>query len=313
MKKIFKTVFLFLIVISAKAQQMQLNSQYMFNDFIINPSVAGTKDASNISMSFRRQWAGMNDGPISQSLSGHTYLGKGVGIGGMFYNDSYGPSRITGLGVAISYMFSTSEKTKLSFGINPNFSQFIINRNRLITEISGDNTIANATNSGLIPDVNFGALWFSDKFNFGVTGLNLLETNKDLFNVGNPVTSKINRAVYVNGGYKIAVGEKFAIKPSVLVKYMMNAPWQLDGNLQFIYNDSYWLGVSYRTNDAIVAMFGIKFNRISVGYSYDYTLSGLSKYNSGSHELFLSLKLYDNKNKSPWQKRNRIYSSQIEN
>jgi type IX secretion system PorP/SprF family membrane protein len=229
----------------------------------------------------------------------------------MFFNDSYGPSRITGVGAAVSYMFSTSEKTKLSFGLNPNFSQFTINRNRLITEVQGDNAITNATYNGLIPDLNFGVLWFSDDFHIGLTGLNLIETKKDLFDVGSPVTSTLDRAIYFNGAYKFKIGEKFAIKPSALFRYTLNAPWQLDVNAQFIYNDMFWLGFSYRTSDAVTALLGVKFNRLVFGYSYDYTLTDLQNFNTGSHEVFISFKMFEN-NKSPWQKRNRVYSTNLE-
>jgi type IX secretion system PorP/SprF family membrane protein len=309
-----KYIFTILVgfALNINAQQMQLSSQYMFNDFVINPAVAGTKDASFLSLSFRRQWVGMDEAPICQTLSGHTYLGKNVGVGGLVFNESYGPTRITGFGAALSYMFQVSKKTKLSFGINPTFTQFTVNRNRLITEIPGDNTVLNSAQNGLAPDVNIGALWFNDDFNLGVTGFNLIESKKDLYDVGKPITNKVNRAIYINGGYRFKVAEKFAIKPSVLYRLMFNAPSQLDGNVQFIYNNNYWLGISYRSGDATSILLGMRFNRIMVGYSYDYTLTKLSTYNSGTHEIFLSLKLFDNKNKSPWQKRNRIYSPSID-
>jgi type IX secretion system PorP/SprF family membrane protein len=309
MKKNIISLLFISFLVNFNAQQLQLNSQYMFNDFVINPAVAGTKDASNISMSFRRQWVGIDGSPISQTLSGHTYLGKGVGIGGMFFNDSYGPTRLSGVGAAISYIFNVTKKSKISLGLNPNFSQFVIKRDRLITEVSGDNTIANSTQYGLIPDLNCGLLWFSEKFNVGITAFNLIESKKDLYDVSNPVTGKINRAIYANAGYKFKVSEKFAIMPSVLYRHMFNAPSQVDANLQFIFKDMFWIGFSYRTSDAATALLGVRVNRLTFGYSYDYTLSALQKYNSGSHELFVSLKLRDNKNKSPWQKRNRIYSA----
>lgn len=311
MKKLI-LVSMVVMAFNAKAQQLPLTSQYMFNDLIINPAVAGSKDDALLSLSFRKQWAGINEAPISQTLSGHTYLGKGVGIGGLFINDSYGPSRITGVGAAVSYMFPTSEKTKLSFGLNPNFTQFTINRNRLITEVSGDNAIANATYNGLVPDMNFGVLWFSNKFHFGLTGVNLIQTKKDLFDVGSPVTSTIDRMIYINGAYKFSVAEKFEIEPSVLFRYIPNAKSQMDANVRFIYAENYWLGFSYRTNDAATALLGLRFNRFIFGYSYDYTLTDLATFNTGTHELFLSLKLFSNKNKSPWQKRNRIYSTNFE-
>ena len=46
MKRIFITSICLLIILSYKSQQNSMTSQYLFNDFAINPAVAGTKSYS---------------------------------------------------------------------------------------------------------------------------------------------------------------------------------------------------------------------------------------------------------------------------
>ena len=66
------------------------------------------------------------------------------------------------------------------------------------------------------------------------------------------------------------------------------APLSLDLTANFLFNNKFELGAGYRINDAVSALaaFSITPN-LRVGYSYDYTLSNLGKYNSGSHEIFI--------------------------
>jgi len=103
-KSLILTSLLFLGFVT-NAQQIALNTQYMFNDFIINPAVAGTKNYAPLSFSFRRQWMGMDDAPVTQNLSLHSYIGKNTGAGAYFYNDVAGPTRRTGFCGAFSYQF----------------------------------------------------------------------------------------------------------------------------------------------------------------------------------------------------------------
>jgi hypothetical protein len=63
------------------------------------------------------------------------------------------------------------------------------------------------------------------------------------------------------------------------------------------YNDNIMIGTSFRgynaqTVDAVVVMAGIKVTSdVTLAYSYDLPLSGLSVTNSGSHEVMLNYNL----------------------
>ena len=307
-----KTILLFFIITSfyhIDGQQIALNSQYMFNSFAINPAVAGTKNYSPLTFTFRRQWMGMDEAPVTQNLLAHAYLGKNVGAGIHLFNDASGPTRRTGLSTALSYQIKTGTSSKLSFGLSGSLTQFVLDRDRLITEIPGDVAIMNSTNNQLIPDVNFGLYWYGERQYIGLTAFHLLESKSDLFDLTTPVSNTLDRAFYGNAGYVFTLGSNFAIEPSVLFRYMLNSPYQVDGNLRFILKDAYWLGCSYRMDDALAIMLGADFGPFEMGYSYDLGMSDLKTYNTGTHEVYLGIKMNKNAKKTPWHKRNRIYSS----
>ena len=309
MKKLLLFVFVSVSIYNFNAQQIALNSQYMFSSFAINPAVAGTKNYSPLAFTFRRQWMGIDEAPVTQNLMGHAYLGKNVGTGFHFFNDASGPTRRTGFSGAFSYQIKTGPSSKLSFGLSGSLTQFVIDRDRLITEIPDDVAVMNSTNNEVIPDVNFGIYWYGERHYLGVTGFHLLESKSDLFDLTSPVSNTLDRAIYANTGYVFAVGSNFAIEPSVLFRYMFNAPFQFDGNLRFIIKDVYWLACSYRLDDALAIMLGTDFGPFEMGYSYDLGMSDIKTYNTGTHEIYLGIKMSKNHKKTPWHKRNRIYSS----
>ena len=287
MKKLLLFVFVSVSIYNFNAQQIALNSQYMFSSFAINPAVAGTKNYSPLAFTFRRQWMGIDEAPVTQNLMGHAYLGKNVGTGFHFFNDASGPTRRTGFSGAFSYQIKTGPSSKLSFGLSGSLTQFVIDRNRLITEIPDDVAVMNSTNNEVIPDVNFGIYWYGERHYLGVTGFHLLESKSDLFDLTSPVSNTLDRAIYANTGYVFAVGSNFAIEPSVLFRYMFNAPFQFDGNLRFIIKDAYWLACSYRLDDALAIMLGTDFGPFEMGYSYDLGMSDIKTYNC--HLIQISL------------------------
>ena len=88
MKKLLLLVFISSSFCAGYGQQIALNSQYMFNSFAINPAVAGTKNYAPLSFTFRRQWMGIDEAPVTQNLMGHTYIGKNAGTGIHLFNDA---------------------------------------------------------------------------------------------------------------------------------------------------------------------------------------------------------------------------------
>ena len=96
MKKVIYIGLVLLSVNTVKAQQLTFNSQYMLNQYLINPAAAGTSDYLSIGTSFRQQWAGFKDAPRTQMLTSNGKVGENMGVGGILYNDVTGPLRNLG-------------------------------------------------------------------------------------------------------------------------------------------------------------------------------------------------------------------------
>ncbi|RYE31230.1 MAG: type IX secretion system membrane protein PorP/SprF, partial [Sphingobacteriaceae bacterium] len=79
---------------------------------------------------------------------------------------------------------------------------------------------------------------------------------------------------------------------SVMFKYVKPVPSTFDLNLKMAFQDKFWIGGSYRRNDAIAAMAGINVGSfLNLGYAYDFTTSNLNTVSNGTHEIILGIML----------------------
>ena len=124
-KLIVVAIAIFLCNSALFAQQLPLFSQYMMNDFYINPAVAGTKDYAPIVIGVHKQWVGMKEAPSTQTLSGHTSLyHKQMGLGGILFHDKYGPSSEIGFKAIYSYIFRITRHDNISLGLSAECYQY---------------------------------------------------------------------------------------------------------------------------------------------------------------------------------------------
>ncbi len=295
-------------VINIYGQQVALSSQYMLNDLTINPAATGLKGYTTLGVSFRRQWVGIDQAPVTQTLFGQGNLKYNFSVGGSLFNDATGPTRRTGISPNIAYKLKLNEEYALSFGLGVSLTQFYLDRDRIQTEVSDDIAVEMNSNNRLTPDANAGLVLTSKNLFVGVSSWHLIQSRKDLFDIEDTVANRLERTYYLMAGYTIEAGDKLEITPSTLFRMMGNAPFTFDFNTSFTFDKTYWGGISYRFKDAVALMAGLRLGPVKFGYSYDINISSLSDYNSGTHELFLGVDITGGR-KSSWKKRNRVYST----
>lgn len=277
-------------------QQIVLNSQYMINEFALNPAAAGTKTYAPLVLSVRRQWAGIKEAPVSQHLSYHTSVASKVGVGGHIFNDVAGPSRRAGVFGAVSTQVKLQENAILSMGMGASLTQYFFDRDKLITESPNDNTVINYTTNMMVPDLAAGIKLYGVNYHIGLSMYNIIQTKTDLVDLLTPVTSNLNRAVYLTGMYQLPLekNKDWILEPSAMLRLMFNAPLQFDLNARVGHSSGFWFGASYRFKESIIGMVGFGTGILGIGYSYDYSTSAIQKFNSGSHEITL---IYRTRNK----------------
>lgn len=289
MKRILVILIIVLIGQTIYAQQQSMYSQYMFNQFLINPAITGNVDYIPVRLTARQQWVGINNAPSTQSVSAHMLLGnKNMGVGGYLFADRFGPETKVGVQASYSYILNlnSTRTTKLAFGLAARAFQYKLDYNALDPIDSDDEILYNNTESTFVPDADFGVYLYNEKYFVGLSATQLIGLPVEVTQTDTKENDMV-RHYYLQGGYKFDLGDQFQLEPSVILRATEVSPLSADINLRGIYKRNYWLGFSYRSSNTLVAMIGVKYAHFVFGYAYDYTLSNINHYSSGSHEIIL--------------------------
>lgn len=270
------------------AQQDAQYTQYMHNTININPAYAGSRGVMSIFGLYRTQWVGLDGAPETSTLSLNTPIsGSSLGLGFSLVNDKIGPTSENNFSADISYSIQTSAEAKLSFGIKGSANIFNLDPNKLTMEHQGDPKFSNFKNK-FTPNVGAGVYYHSDKGYVGLSVPNFIQTNRYDDNDYAIYKEKIN--YYLIAGYVFNLDryEMIKFKPAALAKMVEGSPLQVDVSANFLFNDKFAAGVSYRWSAALSAMAGFQISKsMYIGYAYDRETTKLNNYNSGSHEIFL--------------------------
>lgn len=312
---------------AASAQQKPHYTQYILNQYILNPALSGIENYADIKLSHRHQWAGLEDAPVTTYLTVHAPLGKKDyrttatsfqvpgenprgrgywenytaatphhGVGLQVVNDRTGPLNHFAAYATYAYHLGLTPTTSLSAGFGAGITRVGLDASRLHfgAGSSVDPAVYGSGDLGRIrPDLSAGLYLYSASFFAGLSAQQVIPQRIDFSN--NQVRQQEGRLIphlFATAGYRLSVGEDWNLVPSVLVKYVQPAPLQFDVNAKLQYRDLLWVGTSYRKDDGFAGMLGLNVsNTFNVGYSYDYTTSNLNNYSRGTHELIIGFLL----------------------
>lgn len=297
-KIIYISILLIAFLQNGNAQHLPLYSQYFFNDFAVNPAVAGSREWYDVRSNHRYQWAGLTDSPRTFTLSMHgPSKNMKMGYGGYLFTDNVGPTRRTGVQFAYAYHVKINTEIKLSFSLSAGLLQYAVDGSKITTHDPGDAVISTGYQSALVPDIKFGFYLYSKKFWVGGSIPQLLSNKLYFFDSQQYSDSRLWFHYNFNAGYTFDIGDDIDIQPSFMLKYVKHIPLQADLMARVIYKEQVWLGGSFRTADAISVMAGYTYrNNLSIGYAYDFTQSNLKNYSSGTHELMLGIRFIQKSN-----------------
>ena len=277
-----------LLATSLQAQQDVMISQYMFNGLFLNPAYAGTHKYTTSSLLHRTQWVNFNGAPKTAlfAIDG-AVKDKNMGWGGILSNDRIGAIEQTDIYGNYSYQLKLGEG-HLSFGLKAGMSNYILKGDGLKIWDSNDEIFTGKKNEWL-PKLGAGTYYYAEKWYAGFAAPTLLSYQAGSnFSFDVDQATFLKRHYYLNGGYVFTLNDNFKLKPSTLVKFVPSAPVQADINLNLLYKEMIWVGVSYRTLDAVTFMAEYQTNsRFRVGYAYDLTTSKLNRFSNGSHEIMI--------------------------
>ncbi len=317
------------------AQQPYFFSQYYEVAPAFNPAFTGINNYLDATLIHRNQWTGFEDAPSTNYIGIYKSIRKDIplsikefslrisnphlydsilslgpkirdkikhGYGGNIIYDTQTPFSQIKLNLNYSAHFSVGVHSNISVGLSMGINSQRLDLNKLnlrdpnIDEFY-QQLIAQGGNSTLI-ELSPGVLFNTPSFYFGYSAGNLAAIPLEESNITNDYTKMTH---YLQAGYQFPVGEVLALQSSLFFYYYDQNINSLDANLKLNLNNRGYFGTSYRTTNDLIFMAGVTLQKkYRIGYSYDMKMSGKNDLNNGSHELCLSLMLFNDDLETPY-------------
>jgi len=294
---------LFIFTINSSGQDPTF-SQFYANKLYLSPSFAGATEQYRFAMNYRNQWPSVpgvfNTYCISFEKALPAY-NSGIGVLATYDVAGSGNLSTTNIGLLYSYDFNINKDWHIRPGVNFKFYYLGLDINKLIfnSQITGSGTTpsVNPPPFDKVADVDFAtsALVYNDRIWAGFTVDHLLVPKTSFYGDDATVPMKVN----LYGGVQIMRKTRLRQKEHEILSVAANFQtqgkfYQSDIGLYY-YKSPLVFGLWYRgipfatsqVGDAIIGLVGIKTNNLSIGYSYDFTVSSLIGSSGGSHELSL--------------------------
>lgn len=287
MKKTLYILILLIVPAALLAQQDAMFTHYMFNTSSYNPAYAGTRNALSITGVHRSQWVGFEGAPITQSIIIHTPFRSDFGGGFSIQNDQIGPVNLTSLTVDFSYRMKVSEKAHLAFGLKGGVNLLQARLTGLDLIDAADASFGSNIQSKALPNLGFGAYYYTEKFYAGVSTPKILENDYGTNTTIGGKTAEEKRHYFFIAGGLVDLTNKLQLRPSTFIKTTAGAPIEVDLSAFVVWNDFVWAGPTFRSGDAFGVLAGINITKqLQAGYAYDWSWN-LANYNPGSHEIMV--------------------------
>ncbi len=302
-RAVLSSLILFISIFNMKAQQDPQFSLNKLNQLTVNPGYAGSLNVINVSLLNRYQWVGFPGAPVTTVFNADAALkliGKNDGLGISIMNDAIGYEKNVSVGLIYSWRTEVGGG-KLGSGI----SLGLMNKNIKPDWTSADGSeLVNLSDpaipkqevNGILADIGAGLYYENRDYYLAIS---VKHINQPSFSYELAGKYSMRRHYYFMGGYNLRMkNEMFELLPTFFLKTDATA-YQVDLDMIVLYDKRLWGGLGLRPGDAVILTLGAELrNGIKFGYAYDISTSALSRYNSGSHEVFLAYSIMLGKKKT---------------
>ncbi|MFP9100935.1 type IX secretion system membrane protein PorP/SprF, partial [Flavobacterium sp. RHBU_24] len=293
-KKLYLAALLALAGLSdAMAQQDPHYTQYMYNMNVINPAYAGSKENLAFGLLYRKQWVDVDGAPETGTFSGHSPVGKNVGLGLSAITDKIGPVNETNVYADFSYTLNLGGEHRLALGLKAGAT---FHKVGLFDDIGNgyvpdDNDPAFSQNiNNTYFNIGSGVFYYTNNYYVAFSVPNMLKSKHLDFrdvNGEQQFGSEVSH-YFLTGGYVFQVNDNFKLKPSFMVKSAFGVDPSIDGSLNALFFEKFEIGATYRLDDSWGGMVNYAITpNLRIGYAYDHIVSDLKVTTPASHEVML--------------------------
>ncbi|MES2848188.1 MAG: type IX secretion system membrane protein PorP/SprF [Bacteroidota bacterium] len=331
MRRFFLLALVVLMSVNVSAQQKPIYTQYILNNYIINPAITGIENYTDVKISHRQQWTGIDGAPVTTYLSiqgpigkkdyrtnitsfdvpgenprGHSFVDEYTaaephhGLGGIIMSDKTGYLNRWSMYATYAYHKGLTPRITLAAGFLAGITSVSLDASKIQWGSLDPDDPAVGYNNGEIsklkPELGAGLWLYSVDFFAGLSVLNIIPGKANFVkDTSGRYGSSFVPHFITTAGYKTFLNDDITLLPSVMIQYIKPFPLQVYLNAKAQYQDKFWIGSSYRFGDQLggfAAMAGFNVSStFNVGYSYDVSTSQLSTYSKNTHEFIIGFLL----------------------
>lgn len=282
-------IFLF-FVYEAPAQDNSDFVQFFVNSASINPSYTAIDGQSALFVGYRRQWAGMPDGPQLGQVSLQGLLAKKLAGGVTVSDNKRGLLSTSAFLFTGAYHVQLAEEKLIRFGLSVGSSWNRIDAAGIVNANPDDPAITTAMRNNFFIQGNAGVSYHSKTLHAGISLPQLFRpayATPESFS--SPAVAPF-RSVLIHASNRFYFNRnKNVFEPFVIYRLNQFTPSQFEIAALVHFQNQVWLGGSFRQGLGPSALAGIKLNKVSaLGYSFT-TGIGQSQIARPSHEVHLAL------------------------
>lgn len=247
-----------LVCVQLLGQQRPHYTQYILNNYILNPALSGIENYTDVKLSVRDQWVGLNGAPKTSYFSIQAPIGKGDyrttstsfevpgqnprgkyywenytaaaphhGIGMTIVNDRTGSFNRFTANATYAYHLGLSPTMNLSAGFSAGITNVSIDRSKQDFSGSGDpydpatgSSISKEINR-IRPDLGFGMWLYSKNYFVGISAQQIIPQKLNFSDDAAYISKgRLIPHLFLTAGYRFLVGEDVNVIPSVMLKYV---------------------------------------------------------------------------------------------
>lgn len=277
------------------AQQLPVFRNTYFNTFILNPSALSSSNIPDILLNHRSQWLGFEGAPRMSTLAGKYMFRPEMGLGAFIMSDTHGISQKLDFNLSYSYLVKTDD-FNISFGLAWSISQYKLAGSR-IRIYDPDDNIINTTidDKSWKPDANMGIIFYGKNFYAGFSILQLFQTKYKFFGTTNDIPGLIKdtRHYFLTGSYQVTIDDTNVLQPFMNLFFAKATPFKFDLGLNYLFNNKFQSGIFYSNGDALGFVFGYRYDRYYLSYSFDILINRIRNAGSGAHEICMGIYLFE--------------------
>ena len=283
------------------AQQTAMNSLYFKNLFLINPAEVGKGGKTQLHLSHRQQWVGLDGAPTTTWFSAQTQINRNLNFGARVNYDQIAFFERLQFDASLGYYLKIDASNELNFGLSLGMIQGnLVMENMIATDYS-DLLLQNNGVNGIGFHSDFGIVYTNKKkLSIGFAYPQLFSSPIALESVNETEQYDFKSHRYLYASYQLDMTEGLTFTPIIMLRKATGHQNQFDLLGNFKFKSKYWGGLGVRQEGGFLVNLGFSpMDNLKITYGYEFNNGTISYYSSGSHEVMVSFTINKNKDTAP--------------